>query len=442
MCLKYMFTNYKILTRVAFRIVLFLLFIEIFLRFDGWISLVLQENRNKSNLKGLNTYRIICIGDSNTALGGDESFPSQLDVVLNKLDTKRKYEVINKGLPAADSTEIVDNVEELINEYKPNMIVSMMGANDRNDLTKEDPVFILISRLKVFKLAQGVFLRLLYFKSDKGINQLLLERALVQKNNITVKKQEVIERKAVDPQYVKMLFLGLKMLEVKDYVKAEVIFKSLVSQDLDIIFLDRAYKELGNSLKAQGKINELINVFKYQFERDEFSVFATDEIRELCSNKKAVYETEQLLLSLLEIKPDRENINGLLGACYAEWGDDVKAEKYLSKVREIRRNAVNVASKKNYLRLAEILKKNKIKGIFVQYPMLSMENLEILFNEMDDSYDFILVDNLENFKEALNPEKYKEYFSDRSLNDRGHCTLKGNFILAENVAKVILNSFK
>ena len=275
-----MFTNYKILTRVAFRIVLFLLFIEIFLRFDGWISLVLQENRNKSNLKGLNTYRIICIGDSNTALGGDESFPSQLDVVLNKLDTKRKYEVINKGLPAADSTEIVDNVEELINEYKPNMIVSMMGANDRNDLTKEDPVFILISRLKVFKLAQGVFLRLLYFKSDKGINQLLLERALVQKNNITVKKQEVIERKAVDPQYVKMLFLGLKMLEVKDYVKAEVIFKSLVSQDLDIIFLDRAYKELGNSLKAQGKINELINVFKYQFERDEFSVFATDEIRE------------------------------------------------------------------------------------------------------------------------------------------------------------------
>jgi len=75
MCLKYMFTNYKILTRVAFRIVLFLLFIEIFLRFDGWISLVLQENRNKSNLKGLNTYSFWITGLQNKSFGNENNEP-------------------------------------------------------------------------------------------------------------------------------------------------------------------------------------------------------------------------------------------------------------------------------------------------------------------------------------------------------------------------------
>ena len=140
--------NYKILARIVFRIILFFVFIEMFLRVGGWTSLVLQDKRNQSNLKGVDTYRIICIGDSNTALGGEHSFPRQLDVILNKLDKNRKYEVINKGLPAASSVEILENVQKWVNEYNPNMVVSMMGANDRNDLVKDKRSASLLYNLK------------------------------------------------------------------------------------------------------------------------------------------------------------------------------------------------------------------------------------------------------------------------------------------------------
>lgn len=434
--------NYKTFSRMVLRIILFFVFIEIFLRVGGWASLVVQDKRNKVNFKGAGTYRIICIGDSNTALGGEHSFPSQLDVILNKLDKSRKYEVINKGLPAADSAEIVGNVEQWIDQYEPNMIVSMMGSNDRIGLLNERKSANIFAKLKVSRLFQGVLLKLLNFKSDKDINQLLLERDIALENKLEKKEEVVLERKTVDPEYVKMLMLGLKMLESKDYLKAEILFKSLVSQDLDIIFLDRAYKELGQSLKQQGKTKQLLDVFKYQFERDEYNVFASDTIRELCKGKKAVSEIESFLLGLLENNTDSENMNGLLGSCYAEWGDNLNAAKYMDKVRQLRKNTVNPMSKKNYRELAEILKNHNIKGVFVQYPLLNIENLEIMFRGMDDSYDFALVDNMGIFKEALDPGKYKEYFSDRSLNDRGHCTPKGNYILAENTAKVILNSLK
>ena len=434
--------NYKILARIVFRIILFFVFIEMFLRVGGWTSLVLQDKRNQSNLKGVDTYRIICIGDSNTALGGEHSFPRQLDVILNKLDKNRKYEVINKGLPAASSVEILENVQKWVNEYNPNMVVSMMGANDRNDLVKDKRSASLLYNLKVSRLVEGVLLKLLNFKSDKGINQLLLDREISSKPVEKEDKNIKIERESVDPEYVKLLFYGLKLIEAKEYAKAKLIFKYLVSQDTDIVFIDRAYKELGTCLKAQGKIEELISVFKYLFERYEYSVFATDEIRELCKNRESITFIERLLLTLLEAKPDSEHFNGLLGACYAEWGDDAKSEKYISKVRRLRNNSVNISLKKNYLKLADILKKNNIKGVFVQYPMRTIESLEIMLQGLNDSYDFVLVENKDNFKEALKPDKYKEYFTDRNYNDLGHCTPKGNYILAENTAKVILKRLK
>ena len=48
------------------------------------------------------------------------------------------------------------------------------------------------------------------------------------------------------------------------------------------------------------------------------------------------------------------------------------------------------------------------------------------------------MDNKEVFKEALKNGSYEDYFEDRFAGDFGHCTGKGNYILAENVAKSIL----
>jgi hypothetical protein len=56
----------------------------------------------------------------------------------------------------------------------------------------------------------------------------------------------------------------------------------------------------------------------------------------------------------------------------------------------------------------------------------------------DKDNGVIFVDNERVFKEAVKQSGYKEYFRDMFGGDFGHCTPKGNELLAQNIADVIL----
>jgi len=81
------------------------------------------------------------------------------------------------------------------------------------------------------------------------------------------------------------------------------------------------------------------------------------------------------------------------------------------------------------------LDKRGIKLVCVQYPMRNVELLKIIF---EPGQGIIFVDNESIFKEAVNKSSYNEYFRDISGGDFGHCTAKGNRLLAGNIASVIL----
>jgi hypothetical protein len=57
------------------------------------------------------------------------------------------------------------------------------------------------------------------------------------------------------------------------------------------------------------------------------------------------------------------------------------------------------------------------------------------------SKDIIFVDNEKIFKDALKEESPKEYFTDMFAGDFGHCTPKGNRLLAQNIADAILKEY-
>jgi len=52
--------------------------------------------------------------------------------------------------------------------------------------------------------------------------------------------------------------------------------------------------------------------------------------------------------------------------------------------------------------------------------------------------NIIFVDNEKIFLDALKETSYRDIFRDRFGGDFGHCTIKGNRLLATNVANVIL----
>jgi len=93
-------------------------------------------------------------------------------------------------------------------------------------------------------------------------------------------------------------------------------------------------------------------------------------------------------------------------------------------------------SRYHYERLYNKLKRGEIKYIAMQYPTRNINELKDIF---EGNKDIIFVSNEENFKEALETNKYENYFIDKFAGDFGHFTPKSNRLIAENVANVILD---
>src|SRR5438046_3099165 len=92
-------------------LVLSLVLIELTLRTAEMILLAGQSFNNRSSFAKTSTIRIMCIGES-TTFGGDESYPSQLEKILNSSSPNKRFKVINKGIPGQRSDYILDHVEQ------------------------------------------------------------------------------------------------------------------------------------------------------------------------------------------------------------------------------------------------------------------------------------------------------------------------------------------
>tara|TARA_Y100000310_G_scaffold256691_1_gene264550 strand:+ start:1536 stop:2120 length:585 start_codon:yes stop_codon:yes gene_type:complete len=92
----------------------------------------------------------------------------------------------------------------------------------------------------------------------------------------------------------------------------------------------------------------------------------------------------------------------------------------------------------HYKEMYKILKSKDIRLVAMQFPTLSVKELENIFRDKD----VILVSNEENFKEALRNGKYEDYFYDDWGMGWGHATSEGNRLIAENVTQVIFVELK
>jgi hypothetical protein len=68
--------------------------------------------------------------------------------------------------------------------------------------------------------------------------------------------------------------------------------------------------------------------------------------------------------------------------------------------------------------------------------MRDIQHLKDIFQ--DYAKGIMFVDNKSVFEEAIRQGSYVEYFRDMFGGDFGHCTNKGNRLLAENIADAIV----
>lgn len=389
------------ITLIIFGFFLFLILLEIGLRLGGFIFLSLQEYRNRISISKKGSYRIMCLGESTTVVGGDHSYPSQLEKVLNERNLGIKFSVINKGVTGIYSSAIVTQLEGNLNKYKPDMVTVMMGANDGG---KHLPYGYATT------LKTGPFFT--YFRTYKLVSLLWL-------HIVTKLKETGIYRPKED-----------KGLAIP--YQAEESFKKAIELNPRN---DAAYTSLGRIYRNQGKYSQAEEAFKKAIELNPRNDEAYLFLGWIYLEENNLLRAEESYKKAIELNPENDKLYAGLAMTYQEIGRDESAQECYKKANDLRLDCYNPVTRHNYLRLKEILDKKGIKLACVQYPVRSVESLKKIFESREG---IIFVDNEKVFKEALKKRSYKEYFIDIFGGDFGHCTYKGNRLLAGNIANVIL----
>jgi tetratricopeptide (TPR) repeat protein len=499
---------------IIFGLFLFLILLEIGLRIGGFIFLSLQEYRNISSLRQKGEYRILCLGESTTA-GGKESYPSQLEEILNKRNIGIKFSVINKGIPAIRTSYILEQLEGNLNRYKPNMVITMMGLNDEGEhIPFEDTCIskpmLFFKSFRTYKLARLLWLHIVTKLKEIGINK-------AEANDVVNEEQpgplnsipngKVPYKKAVEPKPrdgESYLELGNRHRDRGDYLQAEELYKKAIELNPRE---NKAYIELGNCYRNRGDYLQAEELYKKAIQLNPRDNKAYLELGWCYRHQSKLPQSDELYKKAIELKPrdyvaycmlaDSYILQGKypqaeelykkvmelktgynlalmdldLGICYIfqkkypqaeklykealekdpnsvlayaglaqvyrETDKHISLEQYYTKINKLL-DYYNPETRINYQRLKGALDKKGIKLICVQYPMRSVEPLKKIFEEQEG---IIFVDNERVFKNALKKDNYKEYFSDMFAGDFGHCTYKGNRLLAENIANVILKEY-
>jgi tetratricopeptide (TPR) repeat protein len=196
-----------------------------------------------------------------------------------------------------------------------------------------------------------------------------------------------------------------------------------------------AYLQLGRIYAKHGKIQQAEDSLRKAVELSPGNDFALTELGALYRKQNKSSQAEDVYKKAISLDPKSDRALGAMSLLYQETGRPELAKASAEKATKSRSENYLAFTVNNYRKLKGILDGKRIKLVCAQYPVRNVEPLKRIF-EKDKG--IIFVDNEQVFEEAVKKADYKEYFIDMFGGDFGHCTQKGNELLAQNIADVIL----
>lgn len=465
--------------RLLFELLIYLILLEIGLRVGAFAFSSLQERRNRISIKESGQYRILCLGDSSTAVGGNDSYPALLQDILNQSGTGIKFSVINQGQLGANTGIILDRLETNLNRYKPDMVITMMGQGDKESFIFYEDKNLrkglrFLNSLKTYKLGRFICSRVtakfrratepgahnnsthkelgyVYLdkgrlseseeafrnaiKLDPGNGSLYLGIGRLYKKQDRPQEAESALRKAIelnpasDNAYAELGSLCRDQHRTREAEQA--LHKALEINPGS----DSAYFWLGSLYRDQGRSAEEERAFRKVIELNPANEQAYVVLSSMYLGGGRLNDSELVLKKLLELNPKSDFAYAGLATVYGRMGNGELAKIYRKKADSIRGQYYRPMTINNYRRLKEILDERKIMLVCVQYPARSTAPLREIFT---GEQGVIFVDNEKIFEEAVEKGGYEEYFVDMFGGEFGHGTRKGNELLARNISDVIL----
>lgn len=289
-----------------------LILLEFLLQSIGDIFTIYQRNENKKRLSvsKKTDIKIICSGDSST-FGSESSYgnsyPEQLERLLNKEIKKYKFIVYNLGIIGSNSFQLRENLEKNILAYNPDYIIFLTGVNNRWNLSgrnykisddlRIEPMSRLLSivdDLRLVKLVRLITVNIRYklflnsiFSVKKSVKKVdaahfsnknkgvLLNKSLqegihkieqdISKNNIPqafIRAKEVLEEYA-DNAHIHALLGRIHYLQynyeksIKEYKKALALEADNISFMQGMALTYRESGEMEKALELYGVIGKL-----------------------------------------------------------------------------------------------------------------------------------------------------------------------------------------
>jgi tetratricopeptide (TPR) repeat protein len=524
--------------------------LEVAMRIGGLAISVLQEHRNRLSLKQHGAFRILCLGESTTAWGGKDSYPAQLEGILNRMNLGVNVSVINKGIHANNSARILSELKRNLDTYSPDIVITMMGINDNDNEfiaaytgVSANKIMVYFKQLRVYRLLQLLRLHAVQKLKEAGVHSaerdvpIRLEtlffplflniheglpkgfaegaspayreyeecmKSLVSqgtRKTLQERLKETIEAHPGNPwgylglgrcywfqgkrseaedlfreaekraQKNEWIYFAIAhcYIPLKDYEKNEQIIKKAIEANPGSPW---GYVGSGWYYNGRGDYAKAEEMFRKALAIDPANSIAYSLLADSYRSRKLYAEAEDLYAKAIEAQPHQplgyielgnyywaqkkhdkmkevvqrgvalcapnDRLYGFLVSYYREAGEYALAEAYAQKADNLRLQYYNPITRYNYQQLREILAARGIKLICMQYPLRNLQALKRMFDSEDG---ITFVDNESLFRNVLRQGAYSDYFDDIFAGDFGHCSPKGNRLLAENAARVIVKEY-
>jgi len=239
-----------------------------------------------------------------------------------------------------------------------------------------------------------------------------------------------------EPEYNKYFGEGEKYLKEGDLGKAEKMF--IMSLEINPNNWE-TYQYLGFIYVRINDLGRAEKMFMKSLEINERNDVVYAELGWIYWEEDRFKETEEMWRKAIEINPNNDETYTRLIHIYHEQGiSNKEIEKFLYDKKgilfKVDSRDLNIIEY-HYQQLYKKLNEEGIKYIAMQYPRVNIDKLK---NRFKGDEDIIFLSNEKNFKKALESGKYEDYFIDHITETFGHATFKGNKLIAENVADVVL----
>lgn len=431
----------------------FLVCLELFFWIGGWVTQTTQVWMNARLAGGKDSYKVLCIGESTTLVGGQDSYPSKLEKILNQKLGHKKVQVINQGMAGTNTTGILKEMPGWLRTYQPDMVVAMIGILDpiEDGSPKTGPSLDFLKEIKTYQLftqlkkKAGAALSS-YAQRQRKQFAFLFPASRPTESVKTPEKEPVFVTEyemfttAMNkaPEGLRNLYMLIHLAEGNGRVDvADTLYQGFLKENRDPVINRWVSKQYGNFLEKSKQYDK----FVARMRDVPYEAWSFDWIKGYCHGDANLERVKTTIESMVQDDGVSPLVYGYLVSCYQEAGREDLAQAYLGKLGG-ESSYFSPGTRSNYRKLKELLLANNVQPVFAQYPMRDLRTLQTIFEGDEDRDRIIFVDNGTSFQEAVRASSYETYFTDRASGDTGHATVKGNELLASNVAEAILKHLR